>query len=358
MNFSRREFLKAAGGAGVAVLSSSFLGKVAYAIEKQGQNTPVIWIQGQTDAGCSESLLNTYAPTVPDVVTDIISLRFHQTVMAGQGHQCIKILQDTLRGNEKFILIIEGSIPTLNDGLFCTIGEDEDGKPITFLKWVKDLSAKAEHVIALGTCATWGGIPAAEPNPTGARSVSDIIGDAKLINLPGCPARPHHIIGTIAHLKLFGLPILDWKKRPMMFFSRLIHDNCEMRPFFEHGDFAKAFGEKKCMYLLGCKGPITYNDCPNYQWNAGVNWPIRGGSPCIGCAAESFIGSTGNGMYMRLPEAQVPGIPGLKVKADKFGLAVGAATLGGIIAHSIGRIAAARKKKKQEAANKETKGEI
>lgn len=106
--------------------------------------------------------------------------------------------------------------------------------------------------------------------------------------------------------------------------------------------------KKKCMYLLGCKGPITYNDCPNYQWNSGVNWPIRGGSPCIGCAAESFIGSTGNGIYMRLPEAKVPGIPGLKIKADKFGTVVGAATIGGIIAHAVGRVLAHKKKKEEK----------
>lgn len=353
MDFCRRDFLKIVSGAGAAILSSSFLTKIAHAVESQGKNFPVIWIQGQNDAGCSESILNTFSPTVVDVVTDIISLRFHQTVMASQGHQCIQILQDALKSDEKFILVIEGAIPTKDNGLYCTIGEDENGKPITMLKWVKELGQKAMYVVALGTCATWGGIPASEPNPTGAKPVSEVLGTDKLINLPGCPARPHHLVGTIAHLKLFGIPTLDSKRRPMMFFSRLIHDNCEMRPFFERGDFAKNFGEKKCMYLLGCKGPITYNDCPNYQWNTGVNWPIRGGSPCVGCAAESFVGSKGNAIYARLPEAKVPGIPGLKVKADKFGIAVGAATIGGIIAHSVGRIVTAGKKK-----NKETEKEV
>lgn len=348
MNFSRRDFLKVLGGASAAIMSTGFLTKVAEAIEKQNKNIPVIWIQGQTDAGCSESLLNTFSPTVADIVTDIISLRFHQTVMAASGHQCMNVLFDALKSDEKFILVVEGSVPTKDNGIYCTIGEDENGKPITFLEWVKKLSEKAQYVVALGTCATWGGIPAAEPNPTGAKPVSEIIGTSKLVNLPGCPARPHHLVGLLAHLKLFGVPALDAKRRPLVFFGRLIHDNCEMRPFFERGDFAKGFGEKKCMYLLGCKGPITYNDCPNYQWNTGVNWPIRGGSPCIGCASESFIGSTGNGMYMRLPEAKVPGIPGLKVKADKFGTIVGAATLGGIVAHALGRFLSSKKKKEND----------
>ncbi len=348
MRLTRRDFLKAVGGLGAAMLTSPFLSKVAQAIEQEKKNFPVIWIQGQTDAGCSESILNTVSPTVVDIVTDIISLRFHQTVMASSGHQCINVLHEALKSDEKFILVVEGAVPVKDDGLYCTIGEDEQGKPISFLKWVKDLGEKAMYVVALGTCATWGGIPAAEPNPTDAKPVTAIIDPKKVVNLPGCPARPHHLVGLLAHLKLFGMPELDSKRRPMVFFSRLIHDNCEMRPFFEKGDFAKHFSEKKCMYLLGCKGPITYNDCPNYQWNSGVNWPIRGGSPCIGCAAESFIGSKGNGIYMRLPEAKVPGIPGLKVKADKFGLVVGAATIGGIIAHAIGRATTVKKKNKEK----------
>ncbi len=353
MNFSRRDFLKVLGGASAAIMSNSFLTKVAHAIEKQGKNIPVVWIQGQNCAGCSESLLNTVAPTVPDIVTDIISLKFHQTVMAASGHQCINVLHEVLKSDEKFILVIEGAIPVKDNGMYCTIGEDENGKPITMLDWTKRLSEKAQYVVAYGTCATWGGIPAGEPNPTGAKSVMDVIGTSKLVNLPGCPGRPHHLVGLLAHLKLFGVPALDSKRRPLVFFGRLIHDNCEMRPFFERGDFARTFGEKKCMYLLGCKGPITYADCPNYQWNTGVNWPIRGGSPCIGCAAESFIGSKGNGVYMRLPEAKVPGIPGLKVKADKFGTIVGAATLGGIVAHALGRAFSSKKKEETEKVKEE-----
>ena len=157
------------------------------------------------------------------------------------------------------------------------------------------LARNAAAVVCLGTCSAFGGIFAAGPNPGGCKSVSAVLAEAKVttpvVNIPGCAPHPDWFVGTVADILLNGLPgpdKVDDFGRPLAFYGELIHENCQRRGDFDAGKFAKKLGDGGCLYLLGCKGPMTYSDCPNRQWNGGVNWPIRNNPPCIGCVEPGF----------------------------------------------------------------------
>ena len=263
---------------------------------------PAIWVAGAACSGCSVSLLNTINPSIQNVLVDPVlpgkhvSLKFHTTVMAGQGEPVLSVTRDTAAKKPGgYILVVDGSIPTAEDGLYCTLGEI-DGVHVTMKDLTKELAKDALCVIAMGTCAAFGGIPKGSPNPTGAKSVSDFFKeeaiDKPLINLPGCPPHPDWMVGTIASVLLKGLPKadeLDEKKRPLAFYGPLIHDNCPRRAYFDAGRFARQPSEPGCLYEIGCKGPYTYADCPIRHWNNGVNWCIGAGAQCIGCVEPDFI---------------------------------------------------------------------
>jgi hydrogenase small subunit len=262
---------------------------------------PVVWLQMATCTGCSVSLLNTASPTIKNVLIDQvlpgvhINLRFHATVMAGSGESVIKVLEDTAKTNKNaYVLVAEGAVPTNNDAVYGAIG-DRRGKPITMAQRIEELARNAMAILCVGTCSSFGGIPAGKPNPTGCVSVKNYL-DSKgiskpLINIPGCPPHPDWIIGTIASVILNGLPEpddIDEHLRPKAFYGKLIHENCPNRAYFDEGKFAKNPGEEGCLFELGCKGPITYADCPIRRWNSGTNWVIGAGAPCNGCTQPEF----------------------------------------------------------------------
>jgi len=156
-------------------------------------------------------------------------------------------------------------------------------------------SAKgAAAIIAVGTCASFGGIPYANPNPTGAVPVSALVKDKPIIHVSGCPPIPVVITGVIAHYLTFGrIPELDSQGRPRAFYGDTIHDRCYRRPFYDRGLFAKSFDDEGarngwCLYELGCKGPVTYNACATTKWNQGTSFPIQSGHGCIGCSEPGF----------------------------------------------------------------------
>lgn len=262
---------------------------------------PAIWIAGAACSGCSVSLLNAINPSIQNVLVDPVlpgkhvSLKFHAVLMAGQGEPVVKVMKDTSRQiPKKYLLIVDGSVPTGEDGLYCRIGEYE-GKEITMKEMTAELAKNAQAVLAVGSCAAFGGIPSGAPNPTAAKSVADFFMDegitTPLINIPGCPPHPDWMLGTVAHVLIQGLPTpdeLDEKLRPKAFFGKLIHENCPRRAYFDAGQFAKNPSEPGCLYEIGCKGPYTYADCPTRQWNNGVNWCIGAGAQCIGCVEPDF----------------------------------------------------------------------
>jgi hydrogenase small subunit len=293
MSLSRREFIKLCGasaaGAGLCQLAHP---AIVQALEKAAAgNPPVIWIMGQGCTGCSVSILNTVHPTIEEVLTKIISLQFHETLMAASGELALAAQDRCAEQNAgKFFLIVEGSIPTKEGGMYSQVGTMK-GKTRTILHEVQHLGEKAAAVVAVGACATFGGIPAAKPNPTGAKSVMEVFKEhgikTPVINIPGCPPNPDWMVGTLAHVLLYGIPEVDELGRPLLFFGQLIHDNCPYRGYFEYGIFARNFGEEGCRYELGCKGPETYADCWKRRWNNGVNWCVQN-AICIGCTQPDF----------------------------------------------------------------------
>ena len=186
----------------------------------------------------------------------------------------------------KYILVVDGSIPAGNNGYSTIAG-------ISNVDMLKDVAAGAAAIVAVGSCSSFGGIPHANPNPTGAVSVSDLIKDKPIVNVPGCPPIPNVITGVLVQFLTFGLPELDHLGRPKAFYGQSIHDRCYRRPFYDKGLFADTFddeGARKgwCLYKLGCKGPTTYNACATEKWNDGTSFPIQAGHPCLGCSEPDF----------------------------------------------------------------------
>lgn len=239
--------------------------------------------------GCSGniiSLLNGQNPDFEYTLNSMVNLRYSNSLMASEGERAIEKMMKALDEGD-YILAVEGAVALKNKGLYNIIGSWQ-GKPLTGLQAATMLGAKASHILAVGACATHGGVSSAKPNPSESVGLQTVLPDEKMIKLPGCPVHPDWFLGTLAHLLLYGEPDTDKLGRPLMFYSTLIHDRCPRRPFFDRGIFAEKLGDKTCLFKLGCRGPVTRVDCPTRQWNGHVNWPIGDNTPCIGCAQFGF----------------------------------------------------------------------
>ncbi|OQY00564.1 MAG: iron hydrogenase [Desulfobacteraceae bacterium 4572_130] len=292
-SISRRTFLKAFSGtiAGIGI-SQMFNPALVAALKKGLENHPVLWIQGQSCTGCSVSLLNSVNPDIKQILINIISLQFHPTLMTSEGETALKNLYKIAEEYKgKFSLVVEGAIPMASNGKYCICGE-LDHKEITMLDMTKDLGEKAGSVLAVGTCAAYGGIPAARGNETGAAGVNTVfkISGIKtpVVNIPGCPPHPDWIVGSLAHLLTIGLPEVDGNGRPILFFGENIHENCPYLEYFEKDIYSKKFTDKKgCRMELGCSGPDTSADCFKRKWNNNMNWCVEN-AICIGCVEPGF----------------------------------------------------------------------
>jgi [NiFe] hydrogenase small subunit len=227
-------------------------------------------------------------PWIDELVLDIVSIEYHETIFAAAGRQMEDNLHAAVKKhNGKFICLVEGAIATKYDGAYGKIA----GR--TFLEIARDVCPKAAAVIAHGSCATFGGIQAAAPNPGGYKGVGDALG-MKVVNISGCPPNPVNLVGTIVNYLLLGkLPELDNLGRPLFAYGKTIHDQCPRRGHYENDEFVLKFGSKEaklgyCLYMMGCKGPDTYNNCPIAKFNDGTSWPIEAGHPCIGCSEPGF----------------------------------------------------------------------
>jgi hydrogenase small subunit len=330
---SRREFVQfCAAMTAVLALPEPLAAAVAQAVER-AQKPILVWLEFQDCAGNTESFLRASRPTAAEVVLDTLSIDYHETIMAAAGHQAEAALAKTVAEKSgAYIAVVEGSIPTGANGAYCTIG----GRAA--LDIAREVCGKAAATIAIGTCAAFGGLPAASPNPTGALGVADAVPGLKnLINLPACPANVENLTALVVYYLTFKtLPPLDAYHRPLFAYGKSIHDNCERRAHFDAGQYVEQWGDEAhrtgyCLYKMGCKGPVTYQNCPNVRWNGGTNWPIGCGHPCIGCAEPDFWDKM-TPFYQHLK-----GIPGFGIgtTVDEVGVGAVAAVGAAFAAHGV-----------------------
>jgi hydrogenase small subunit len=292
---SRRSFL---------VLCTSLMVAAPYGLALTDRKTPedvaavlgkvirpsVIWLHFQDCTGCTESLLQTSHPGFADLILNVISLEYHETLMAGSGQQARQALDEAVQKYAgKFILVVEGSIPTKDHGIYMKLA----GRPA--LEVLEDIGGKAAAIIAIGSCASWGGIPSADPDPTGAVGVADLMPDKSIINIPGCPPNPYTMLAVVLQYAADGtFPETDEQRRPKFAFDRDIHEHCPRRAHFDAGNFVKVYGdaghrEGWCLYEMGCKGPDTHAGCSTRHFNEIPDvWPIGIGAPCIGCTEKAI----------------------------------------------------------------------
>ena len=317
---SRRSFLKFASyTASILALPPTAATAIAQGLASARRQS-VIWLSFQECTGCTESITRAHTPSIEDLIFDFISLDYHHTLQNASGHAAEAARMAAMKENAgEFIVVVDGSVPLKDDGVYSTIAG------ISNLQMLEETVKDAFAVIAVGTCATFGGIPGANPNPTGAVGIGDIVPGKPVINISGCPPIPEAMTGTIAYLLSFGaIPELDHLGRPKAFFGEAIHDRCYRRPFYERGMFAKSFDDAGarqgwCLYEVGCKGPVTYNACATLKWNGGVSFPIQSGHGCLGCSEPGFWDL--GGFYKPLSTA----------KGDPLRWAAGAAVAGAAV---------------------------
>ncbi len=286
-NLDRRKFLKMA-----ACLSASFgvgnLPEPVMAALKQIDRASLptlVYLQGQSCTGCSISLLQADAPNAVTMITDYSNLAFHADLSATSGKQSLDLIEEFFSGRAgEYFLAVEGSIP-YDMPEACVIGDK------TFADHLLSASKTMAGAVAIGTCATHGGIPAAEGNPTGAVSLKEFYKrkgkDPLIVDIPGCSVHPDWVWKTIVHLVRVGLPELV-NGQPKLFFDRKIHELCPRYHDFQQEIFAENLGNKGCLFKLGCTGTNTYADCSTRWWNGRQNWCIDANAPCIGCASPLF----------------------------------------------------------------------
>ena len=347
---SRRDFLKYCGGlaaafaAGGAVLGSMPKANAAspggspavfaptrdqIADTLGGVTKPIaVWLQLQECTGCIESVLRSGGTTVEEVVLNLLSVNYNEAVMAAAGDAANKALDDANAGDH--ILVVNGSIPTKDGGIYCTIG----GKSAEQV--LKEAAKNATAILAVGACAVWGSVQGSNPNPTGAVGVDKIITDKPVVNVSGCPPIGEVITACVAYLLTHGeAPKLDSQGRPLFAYDARIHDNCPRRAHYDAGQYVRTFdddGARRgwCLYHMGCKGPSTFSSCPIIQWNEHTSWPIGAGHPCIGCTEDHFFDRF-TPFYHELPK--VPGF-GIETTASKIGAGVAGVAIAAVAVHA------------------------
>lgn len=285
---SRRDFLKFCTAVSVAMgMGPAFAPKVAEALTAK-KRPSVVYLHNAECTGCSEAVLRAVNPYIDELILDVISLDYHETLMQASGEAAEEALHQAVESPDGFVCVVEGGIPTADGGKYGKVA----GK--TMLEMVSEICPKAMAVISIGSCATFGGVQAAAPNPTGAKSLNDALQHlgVNAINISGCPPNPINFVGTVVHLLTKGIPEMDGNNRPVMFFGETVHDRCERLKHFNNFEFAESFDSEEakkgyCLYELGCKGPYTYNNCPTVKFNQ-TSWPVQAGHPCIGCSEPNF----------------------------------------------------------------------
>lgn len=335
---SRRDFMKwAAAMTATLALPSSFIPLTARAAELAGR-IPIVWLHMAECTGCSESLLRSSTPSIDSIIFDYISLEYHETFMAASGWQAEENLHSAIKDYKgKYILMVEGGIPSGESEFYLTIGAEGT----TGAKSAREAAEGAMAIFAIGTCSSFGGVQAADPNPTNAMPLSKIT-NKPVINVPGCPPSEKNIVGSLLHFILFKtLPALDAYNRPTWAYGLRIHDLCERRGHFDAGEFVQHFGDEGaqngyCLYKVGCKGPYTFNNCSRLGFNDHTSWPVKAGHGCIGCSEPNFWDTMRpfeEPLANRLYSTKFDGL-GADKTADTIGVVLLSATAIGIAAHA------------------------
>ncbi|WP_295434034.1 hydrogenase small subunit [uncultured Thiodictyon sp.] len=294
LGISRRRFLSyCAGLASLMALPQSMVPSLAAAATARTRPS-VVYLSFQECTGCLESMVNSFpfqgGGTIENLILNLVSLDFQQTLMAASGEQAEEQLRSATN-RSGHVLVIDGSIPAQGNRGYFVSGEKNG--VVRF----REAAENARLIIAAGTCASFGGLPKADPNPTGAVSVGTLLrqlGIKKdLINVPGCPPIPEVLTGVILYYLARGKPALDALNRPMMFYGRTVHDGCYREESFEDGPHARSFDDAHaraggCLIKLGCKGPVTHSACARIGWNQGTSFPMMSGHGCIGCTEPDF----------------------------------------------------------------------
>jgi hydrogenase small subunit len=288
-NLSRRTFLRVGlGGMTVSFLLPSADCGVGSRDASPDDRTPILWIEAGVCTGCACSLLGSLAPTAEALVPEL-RLEFQETLMEGFGANAVDALLASAAANAgKYVLLVDGAIALGAAASLTIVGTDSNLVDYSAQAMVAGLAAQAASVVALGTCACFGGIPASWPGGSPYGSLADAIGRVPL-RIPGCPPNPFWVTSVLTAL-LRGEPIaLDAIGRPTLFFDRTVHDLCPRKDSFEKRDFASAPGDmSRCLLQVGCKGRLAKGDCPSRLWQ-GRSYCIKANHPCIGCTAPGFL---------------------------------------------------------------------
>lgn len=264
----------------------------------------VLWLQSAGCGGCTMSLLCAENPGLMQTFEQFgIRLLWHPALSVETGTEAARILHDVAEGRVRLdALCVEGAIlrGPKGTGRFHILSGT--GRPM--LDWVRDLASVAEDVIAVGSCAAFGGITATGDNPGDASGLQydghlegGVLGASfrarsgrPVINVAGCPTHPNWVTETLMLLAVGGLGQdgLDALRRPRFYADHLVHHGCPRNEFYEYKASAERLSEMGCMMEhLGCIGTQAHGDCNTRPWN-GEGSCTRGGYPCINCTAPEF----------------------------------------------------------------------
>ncbi len=257
---------------------------------------PLLWVETGICTGCAGSLLTVVAPPFEALVPHL-HLAYQETLMDSVGTTAIArllcLLSPGARSSSKFVLVVDGVIPVGTSSGMTTLATGPDGHEYEAQELVSGLAARAASVVALGTCASYGGIPGSAPNTGVQVSLAEVIGRTP-IRVPGCPPNPSWITSTLIPL-LGGQSVdLDTHGRPTAIFSRTVHERCPRRPHFAARDFAQTPGDPtRCLLRVGCKGIQARGDCPTRMWQ-GRSYCIKVNHPCMACTTPGFLDARPN----------------------------------------------------------------
>jgi hydrogenase small subunit len=271
----------------------------------------LIWLNGGSCDGCTVAAVASTKPPVEKLIAGLVPglprvELIHPLVALESGPAFMEnhFMAERNELDAPYVIVWEGSVfdeDLSGDGFFYRLGEEAgSGAPITTTDWLRRLAPGAAAVVAIGSCATWGGIPASHGNQTGSVAVMDFLGQdyrsafgVPVVNVPGCSPIGDNFMETAAAVLLFlqgmgPLPEFDALGRPAWLFGETVHRHCPRAGYYEEGVFADHHGEKECLVELGCWGPVVQCNIAERGMVNGVGGCMNMGGICIGCTMPAF----------------------------------------------------------------------